>query len=43
VRVRPLVGRELFEGGQRTCVEGDEIVNKVVIGDKSFQFDKVFH
>lgn len=45
VRVRPLIGRELKEGaGARTCVDtskGDN-GNQLTIGDKQFQFDRVF-
>ena len=42
VRARPLVGRELYESQQRTCVEADEDNHKIQISDKSFQFDRVF-
>jgi kinesin family protein 4/21/27 len=40
--VRPLVGRELKEGDQRTCVEVDQYSNKIQLGEKNFQFDRVF-
>ena len=42
VRVRPLIGRELNEGGFKTCVEVDDLQNKLQIGEKNFQFDRVF-
>ena len=37
-----MVGRELYEGNQRTCVDVDDTLNKIVIGEKNFQFDRVF-
>jgi hypothetical protein len=40
--VRPLIGIELKQGGEpRTCVNVAEDT-KLLIGEKSFQFDKVF-
>eukprot|EP00347_Sterkiella_histriomuscorum_P016618 403352497 len=43
VRVRPMVGRELYEGGaQKICVGVDQYTNKIQIGEKNFQFDRVF-
>lgn len=44
VRVRPLVGRELTEGNRRQCiVQGDQSSRtKIVVGTKSFGFDRVF-
>lgn len=45
VRVRPLIGREINEGGTtggRTCVEVSDYENKLQIGEKQFQFDRAF-
>jgi len=45
VRVRPLVGRELSEGNKRLCInDADGICSpsKLLIGSKSFTFDRVF-
>ncbi len=45
MRVRPLIGRELNEGGAsgvRTCVEVSDRENKMTIGEKQFNFDRVF-
>lgn len=41
VRVRPLIGREMNEGG-RTCVNVSHDENKLMIGEKQYQFDRVF-
>lgn len=38
-----MIGRELNEGGgPRTCVEVFDSENKINIGEKQFQFDRVF-
>ncbi len=43
MRVRPLVGRELLEGGERhTCVNVFEDDNQIMVGKESFQFERVF-
>ena len=42
VRVRPMIGRELNEGNVRTCVGVNSEDNKLIIGEKNFQFDRVF-
>ena len=41
--MRPFIGRELKEaGGPKTCVEVSDQDKKLTIGEKSFQFDRVF-
>ena len=42
VRVRPHVGREIKERDKGSCIETQSILNKISIGQKMFQFDKVF-
>lgn len=45
VRVRPLVGRELAEGNKKLCITKNEEAdtpNKIMIGTRSFNFDRVF-
>ena len=42
VRVRPHVGKELRDPNKKNCVESQAILNKLSIGQKQFQFDKVF-
>ena len=42
VRVRPHVGRELRDLERKSCVTTQQILNKISIGEKMFQFDRVF-
>ena len=42
LRVRPLLGKELYEN-RSTCVDTNDIENQVIIGkDRVFTFDKTF-
>lgn len=43
VRVRPMIGRELRQGGdKKSCVEVSPFGNSLQMGGKSFTFDRVF-
>jgi Kinesin motor domain len=43
VRVRPFIEREMKEsGGPRSCVNVQDAENKLLMGEKQYQFDRVF-
>ena len=42
IRVRPHVGRELKDRDKGSVIETQSVLNKISLGQKMFQFDKVF-